>query len=170
VADAALRGVRLERQIELGSTRIRVLDWPGHAEPIVCVPDPFAPDDAMAAHIAAEFAPVHRVVSIQPRQDVAYQAQVDDLRRTLQQFGFLNTLLVSSGHGACLVLPLAAWYHGLVRAVVLIDPQYAAPASDSLSARTLRDCPPDWPALTRPQTFLAASLERALACIERVLG
>lgn len=169
MADAALRGVRLERQIELGTVRVRVFDWPGHGEPIVYVPDPFAPDDDLPTRIAAEFAPRYRVLSIEPRRDVAYQAQVDDLRRALHQFGFLNTLLVSSGLGACVVLPLAAWYEPLVRTVVLIDPRYNPPTtSHSLSARTLRDCPPDWARLAGPHT-LTASAEHALESIERVL-
>jgi pimeloyl-ACP methyl ester carboxylesterase len=144
LVDGPLQGVRLERSLELGSVRLHVLDWPGHSGPLLYVPGPFVRDEDIASRIAAEFAPAWRVVRIEPRQDVPYQVQVDDVRRAMQQFGFGATVVLSSAYGTCIVLPLAAWYPRLARAVVLIDPIYAPPTCDGIAARSLRECPPDW--------------------------
>jgi pimeloyl-ACP methyl ester carboxylesterase len=66
----------------------------------------------------------------------------------LLQFGFEQPVLVSSGHGAVLVQLLAAWFPALVSALVLIDPNHAPPEGETISARALRECPPDWTAIT----------------------
>jgi pimeloyl-ACP methyl ester carboxylesterase len=171
VADDALRGVRLERLVELGSVRLRAVDWPGHGGPLVCVPDPFAPEDRLAERLAAAFAPMRRVVRVEPRLDVPYQVQVDDIRRTLEQFGLFETLLVSSGRGTCVILPLAAWHGERVRAVVLIDPRYDAPTCNGLPARALRECPPDWASIQRSIDcpVLTASAADLLGVVRKVL-
>jgi pimeloyl-ACP methyl ester carboxylesterase len=138
----------LEREVELGAVRIPLLDWPGYAGPLLHVADPFAPDAALAATLAAALSPEYRVLSLVPRPDCPYQVQVDDLRGVLLQFGFESPVLISSGLGVAIVVPLAAWYPELVGTLVLIDPSYQAPDAKSVAARALRDCPPDWPRLT----------------------
>jgi len=167
--DGALQGVKLERDVELGGVRLRVLDWPGHGRPLVYVPDPFTLQPDLAPRIAAAFAPKHRVVRIQPRSDLPYQAQMDDIRRAMQQFGFADTVLLSSGGGACIVLPLASWYPRLVNSVLLIDPCYEPPAHDSLTARSLRDCPPDWERLQGRCRMLTTKSEELVPKLEELL-
>jgi pimeloyl-ACP methyl ester carboxylesterase len=112
------------------------------------VADPLAPDRSLATQLASAFAPRWRVLSIAPRGDCPYQVYADDLQRVLLQFGFLKPVLISSGLGAVVIQLLAAWYAALVEAVVVVDPLDAAPAAESVAARSLRDCPPDWAALT----------------------
>jgi pimeloyl-ACP methyl ester carboxylesterase len=128
--------------------RIPLLDWPGYAGPLLHVADPFAPDPGLAGQLAAALSPAYRVLSIAPRADCPYQAQVDDLRRVLLQFGFESPILISAGFGVAIVVPLAAWYPELVGSLVLINPSYRPPDAESVAARALRDCPPDWTALT----------------------
>jgi pimeloyl-ACP methyl ester carboxylesterase len=176
VDEAPLR-VCLERDLELAAVHLSVLDWPGHAGPLVYVPDPLAATEpfALAARLAATLAPRYRVLAIMPRPDCPYLVQVDDLRRALQQFGFLSpAVLVSSGLGAALVLPLAAWYPVLVRAIALIDPREQPPPPSTPAARALADCPPDWPrlksAVACPLLVLHSRQPDLVARVEAVLA
>jgi hypothetical protein len=81
---------------------------------------------------------------------------------------------MAEGSGCVTALLLAAWYAERVSGLALIDAVLAAPAGDSLVARALRDCPPDWPRLrmdlrcdvvelTADQSDLAAQVERLLS-------
>ena len=128
--------------------RLALLDWPGYAGPLVHLADPFAPDADLVAKLAAALSPAYRVLSLAPRADCPYQVQVDDLRRVLLQFGFQHPVLVATGRGAVLIQLLAAWYPELVGGLVLIDPNVEPPAGETMAARALRDCPPDWTVLT----------------------
>ena len=139
----------LEREAELVGASLRLLDWPGHAGPIVFVDDPFAPDFTLAARIAEAFAPRYRVLHIALRPDAPYQVHVEDVHGVLQQFGFARPVLVASGLGAVIVVLLAAWYPSLVGALVLLDPVYEPPRDERLPACALRECPPDWSAIRR---------------------
>jgi pimeloyl-ACP methyl ester carboxylesterase len=44
-------------------------------------------------------------------------------------------------------LLVAAWHPSRVAGLVLVGAAYDSPPSDSLLARALKDCPPDWAAL-----------------------
>lgn len=163
VEDTRLR-VCLERQAELGPVHLRLLDWPGHLGPLVHVPDPFAPPDdahALAAQLADALSPRYRLLSVAPRADCPYLVQVDDVRRVLEQFGFVSPVLVTRGRGVAVVQPLAAWYPRLVGALVLVDPCYAPPGPDTVgpAAQSLHDCPPDWPRLANGVTCPSLVLE-----------
>jgi pimeloyl-ACP methyl ester carboxylesterase len=72
-----------------------------------------------------------------------------DILATLNQFGFEKPILVAERLGCVAALVLAAWNPGRIACLVLIDPTYDAPPAfaDSIEARALRDCPPDWPSL-----------------------
>jgi pimeloyl-ACP methyl ester carboxylesterase len=169
--DAALR-VCLEREVELGASSLRLLDWPGRRGPLVVVADPFAPTEAaaLAGRIAEAFAPRYRVLHVAPRPAAPYQVHVEDTRGVLQQFGFVRPVLVSSGLGAVVVLLLAAWYPALVGALVLIDPTYAPPMDATLAARALRECPPDWAAVRRGVHCRELVLESATPDLLERLG
>jgi len=141
-----LRGVRLERIIELDNVRLSVRDWPGFSTPFVCVPDPYraAP---LVDHLASVFAPHRRVLSIEPRLGVAYQVAAADLLDALAQFGFTAPVLLGEGLGCLPALLVATWHPDRVGRLILLDPTCTPPADDTPEARALRDCPPDWSAL-----------------------
>ncbi len=110
------------------------------------VPDPLAPSP-LAEKLAAALAPTYRVLSIAPRAGVPYQVTGLDVAGVLAQFGFVEPVLIGEGLGCLTVVLAAAWYPRGVSRVVLVDPVCGAPDGDSLEARALRECPPDWPAL-----------------------
>ena len=135
----------LERTVELEGARLRLRDWPGFGGPLVHVPDPLSPGDEVVQGLAARFAPDYRVVSISPRPGQPYQIQTVDILGTLEQFGFEEPILVGEGLGCVAALLLAAWHPRRVARLVMIDPIYApSSVQNSLEARALRDCPPDW--------------------------
>jgi pimeloyl-ACP methyl ester carboxylesterase len=138
--------VCLERTVELEGARLRLRDWPGFNGPLVHVPDPLSPGDDVVQGLAAHFAPDYRVVSIQPRGGQPYQVQAMDILATLDQFGFDKPILVGERLGSLAAVLLAAWYPGRVARLVLIDATYTAQGS-SPEARSLSDCPPDWPSI-----------------------
>lgn len=167
--DAALRGVCLDRTVELGAVRLRVLDWPGRRGSLVVLPDPCAPSSELARCVAEAFAPAYRVVLIDPRVDVPYQAAVNDVHAVLAQFGFLNAVLVSSGHGAALVLPLAAWWPEHVSTVVLLEPRYDPPAAESAFGRSLRDAPPQWSSLAQAAHVVVTTQRELTGALAKLL-
>jgi pimeloyl-ACP methyl ester carboxylesterase len=133
----------------VGGVRLRLRDWPGMDGPLVHVPDPLTPaDDALEA-LARAYSPAYRVLSLTPRTASTYQVDAADLLATLDQFGFAQPIVVGERLGCAAALLVAAWHAGRVARLVLIDPTFDAPASDSIAARALRDCPPDLAALRR---------------------
>jgi pimeloyl-ACP methyl ester carboxylesterase len=141
--------VCLERSIELEGARLRLRDWPGFSGPLVHVPDPLSPGDDVLDVLAAHLAPDYRVLSIAPRPGQPYQIQAVELVATLDQFGFEKPVLLGERLGCVAALLLAAWHPGRVARLVLIHPTYDAPLAfeNTIEARSLRDCPPDWPSL-----------------------
>jgi pimeloyl-ACP methyl ester carboxylesterase len=115
----------------------------------VHVPDPLSPSDVVADTLGAALAPGYRVISVDPRRGQPYQVQAADLLAMLVQFGFAAPVLVGDKLGCVAALLVAAWHPGRVGRLVLIDPTYDAPPAhaDSIEARALSDCPPDWPSL-----------------------
>jgi pimeloyl-ACP methyl ester carboxylesterase len=119
-------------------------DWPGLAGPVVHLPDPVSPEPSVVDDLAASLAPSYRVVSIAARSGVAYQVQAADVLGAIDQFGF-RPVLVGERLGCLVALLVAAWFPGRVAGLVLLDPPREEPGvSDSLLARSLRDCPADW--------------------------
>jgi pimeloyl-ACP methyl ester carboxylesterase len=108
------------------------------------VPDPLSPADSAIESLASALAPRYRVVSLASRGDVPYQVDVVDLVGVLSQFGFVAPVVVGERFGCFTALVVAAWYPDRVAGLVLLDPTYAVPALESVAARALRDCPPDW--------------------------
>ena len=141
----ALRGVCLERTIELDNVRLSVRDWPGLGRAIVHSPDPLSPRSVIDR--LAALAPTHRVLSLAPRAGLAYQVTALDLVGVLNQFGFVRPVLVGEGLGCVSVALVAAWHPECAGGLVLVDATCEPPPHDSLEARALRDCPPDWAAL-----------------------
>lgn len=113
---------------------------------MVHLPDPLR-SSSVPETLAAALAPRFRVLSIRPRAERPYQVNVDDLEGVLNQFGFEHIVLVAEGQSCASALLLAAWYPHRVSTLVLVDPDIGPPAGDSLTARSLRECPPDWPRL-----------------------
>ena len=71
-----------------------------------------------------------------------------DLLGTLDQFGFASPIVLGERLGCLPALIVSSWYPGRVGGLVLIDQSHEVllPA-DSVEARALRECAPDWPAL-----------------------
>lgn len=127
---------------------MRLRDWPGFSGPLVHVPDPLSPDDAILSTLGPALAPDYRVISVEPRPGQPYQVQTMDLREILGQFGFERAILIGERLGCVAAVLLAAWHPSRIAGLVLIDATFTVPSSfDSLEARALRDCPPDWPSL-----------------------
>jgi len=141
--------VCLARSVELEGARLQVRDWPGLTGPLVHVPDPLSVSGGagIVESIAAALAWQYRVLSLRPRGASPYQVDALDILATLDQFGFVEPVLVGERLGCVAALLVAAWHVDRVAGLVLIDPTYAPPASDGIAARALRECPPDWPAL-----------------------
>ncbi|MDQ3810893.1 MAG: hypothetical protein M3336_11435 [Chloroflexota bacterium] len=72
MADAALRGVSLEREVELAAITLQVRDLPGRGGPLVHLPDPFLASPHLPASLV-ELAPNYRLLSLAPRQPGAFQ-------------------------------------------------------------------------------------------------
>jgi pimeloyl-ACP methyl ester carboxylesterase len=167
LTDPRLR-VCLERIIELDNVRVRLRDWHGYRGPLIHVAHPTDKPSIVEA-LATTLAPHWRVLSVSSRPDVAYQVAVADLVGVLDQFGFVRPVVLGEQLSCHTVLILAAWYPTRVGTVILVEPQYARPTGDTLEARALRDCPPDWPQLranVRCPIFVAADVpdvERFLA-------
>jgi pimeloyl-ACP methyl ester carboxylesterase len=142
---------------------LRVRDWPGWGGPLVHVPDPLAPDDGVVGALSAALAPRYRVLSVTPRGSSPYQVDMFDVLGVLNQLGFEQPVLVGERLGCVPVMLIGAWHPSRVAGLVLIEPSYVAPVGNSVEARTLRECPPDWPKLR------AASGGRSLH-VERVDG
>ncbi len=146
---------------------MRVRDWPGLAGPLVHVPEPLSsassassvdsvldglahvPDPLSVAHsvidgLADALAPRYRVLSVSSRGDAPYQVDAGDLIGVLSQFGFRTPVLVGERLGCVTALVAAAWYPDRVAGLILANPVYDPPRSETVAARALRDCPPDW--------------------------
>ncbi len=153
-------GVCLERVVELDNVRLRLRDWPGLDGPLIHVPDPFSPSDAVVVELAAGLAPRYRVLSVTPRGDSPYQVDALDLLGVLGQFGFAAPVLVGERLGSVTAVVVGAWYPDRLAGLILVDVKYDPPPDESIEARALRDCPPDWPrlrrALQRPVLEIAA--------------
>jgi pimeloyl-ACP methyl ester carboxylesterase len=135
--------VCLQRTVELDNVRLRLRDWPGFAGPLVHLPDPLAPSSFIDA-LAALLAPKFRVVSLSLRDDAPCQVDVVDTMAVFDQFGFETPVLVGERAGCLAALLVAVWYPTRVGGLVLVDATYAPPSGESLAARALRDCPPNW--------------------------
>ena len=122
-------------------------DWPGMSGPLVHVPDPLFPTDALVTNLAETVAPRYRVVTVAPRGSSPLQVDAVDLFGVLVQFGFTTPVLVGERLGCVTALLVSAWYPDRVAGLVLFEPIYAAPNIVSIAARALRDCPPDLAAL-----------------------
>ena len=81
-----------------------------------------------------------------PEGKTAYQVQAMDILGFLDQFGLEKPILVGERLGSVAAVLLAAWHPGRVARLVLIDATYVAQGS-SPEARSLKDCPPDWPSI-----------------------
>jgi pimeloyl-ACP methyl ester carboxylesterase len=114
----------------------------------VHLPDPLR-GSSLDALLAAALAPRFRVLSIRLRVDRGYQVHVDDVQDVLNQFGFQHSVLAAEGLSCASALVLAAWYPHRVGSLALIDRDIGSPAGDSLTARSLRECPPVWDALRK---------------------
>jgi pimeloyl-ACP methyl ester carboxylesterase len=123
-----------------------VRDWPGLNRTLVHCPDPLA-SSALVDSLALRLAPTHRVLSLAPRPDVPYQVATMDLLGVLDQFGFPQPVVVGERLGCLPVVLVAAWYPYRVGQIILVDPTRAASGGNSVVARALRECPPDWAAL-----------------------
>jgi pimeloyl-ACP methyl ester carboxylesterase len=168
-----LRGVCLDRSLELAGICLRYRDWPGHGGPVVHLPDPLAPSPPAApspliASLAADIAPRYRVLSLAPRPDLPYQADALDLANFLDAFGFDHPVLLAEGTSCVAALVVATWHPRLVAGLVLVSPQ-SQPAEAGLRGRGLRECPPDLAtlraALTIPEVDLP-DLERFLESLD----
>jgi pimeloyl-ACP methyl ester carboxylesterase len=126
----------------LDNVRLKVRDWPGLAGPLVHVPDPLAASTLIDA-VAALVAPRWRVLSVTPRPGIPYQVSVVDLDGVLSQFGFANATVVAEGLGYVTSLLLAAWHPQWVGRLLLVEPSCEA-RGESIEARALRVCPPNW--------------------------
>lgn len=87
-----------------------------------------------------------RILSVQPRGDAPLQVYAADILELIAQFGFERIELVGERLGCVIALLVAAWRPTCVARLHLIDACYDADG-DSLFARSLRDCPPDWLAI-----------------------
>jgi pimeloyl-ACP methyl ester carboxylesterase len=129
---------------ELAPTELHFRDWPGFGGPLIHIPDPFAASD-LAERIAAALAPRVRAISLEPRPDVSYQTDAEDLRGFLNTFGFPQPVLLGEGYGCVAPLLVALWHPTLVAGVVLVTPVTTPPCGlTGLAARGLRECPLDW--------------------------
>ena len=144
-------------------------DWPGADGPLIHVPDPIR-DSGLIVEIAPRLAPTYRVLSIAPRPECAYQIHVADLEGVLAQFGFEHTLIAAEGLACVSALLLAAWFPERVAALVLIDASLIAPDGETLLARSMRDCPPQRPALHCPLVELSGTDPTLVGQLERLLA
>ncbi len=144
--DRRLR-VCLDRAIELPEVVLQLRDWPGQAGPLVHVPDPLSPAESVVDDIAAALAPAYRVLSVRPRGGSPYQVDAADLLAAVDAFGFVKPVFVAERLGCVAALLVCAWRAKGVDGLVLIEPAYEPPPGNSLEARALRQCPPDWRAL-----------------------
>ena len=111
------------------------------------MPDPVSAGESVVDRLAVRLAPRYRVLSLASRGEAPYQVDVVDLLGVLSQFGFRAPVLMGERLGCVTALVAAAWSPHRVAGLILFDPVYDTPRSESLAARALRDCPPDWPAL-----------------------
>jgi len=114
---------------------------------VLHAPDPESPELLNASALADAIAPRCRVLSVQPHGDAAYQVHVAHLLALIDQFGFTDVTLVGERLGCFTALLTAAWRPERTGRLVLIEPVYAAASSETLFARSLSDCPPNWTAL-----------------------
>jgi len=127
-------------------------DTAAHAppsSPVGDLTDPFAPS-SLVERLAARLAPTHRVLSVTPREGVAYQVAAADFIGVLDQFGFASPILVGERVGCVPLVLVAAWYPERLGGVILVDPTSEPPAAvhgSGPEAWSLRDCPPDLGAL-----------------------
>ena len=104
-------------------------------------------------------------MSLSPRASIPYPVSAWDLVGTLDQFGFTSPILVGQRLACLSVLVVAAWYPSRVGGLVLVDPNVGMPPGDSIEARALRDCPPDWPALRAAVTCPVCELHGGSAAL-----
>jgi pimeloyl-ACP methyl ester carboxylesterase len=138
----------------------------------VHVPDPLSSCFTVAAELAAALAPRYRVLSVTPRGESPYQVDAVDLVGVLRQFGFVSPVLVGERLGCVVALLVGAWYPDRVAALILVDAAYTAPSAETIEARALRDCPPDWPRLrqaVRCPVLELSSAAFSIAAVEAFL-
>jgi pimeloyl-ACP methyl ester carboxylesterase len=139
----------------------------------VHVPDPLSRSEDVLQALARRLAPRCRLLSLEPREEQPYQVAAADLLGVLDQFGFPKPALVGEGRGCVAAVLVAAWHPDRVGKLVLIDPSHAAAESESVEARALRDCPPDWSSLLEAVRCPVLSVpwnEAALASIDHFLS
>jgi pimeloyl-ACP methyl ester carboxylesterase len=109
-------------------------------------------------------------MSVSSRGEVPFQVDVLDLLGVLDQFGFRRPVLLGERLGCVTALIAAAWYADRVAGLILFEPVFSdTPRAESVPARALRDCPPDWPAVR--SAVRCPVLERAtLAEVEPFLA
>jgi pimeloyl-ACP methyl ester carboxylesterase len=167
VDDPQLRAC-LTRTVELGGVQLRLKEWPGLGGPLVHVPDPLSDASGALDTVATALRWRYRVLSVQPRGASPYQVDAADLLATLDQFGFVAPILIGERLGCLSALLIAAWHRGRLAGLVLIDPTYDPPPFDSIQARALRDCPPDWPALRKAVTCPVLVLRWGNAALDQL--
>jgi pimeloyl-ACP methyl ester carboxylesterase len=86
------------------------------------------------------------VLSLPPRPGTPYQVAAADLLGVLDQFGFLEAMLLAEGVSCAPAVLVAAWHPSRLAGLVLVEPPFGdlPPSGEALEARALRDCPPDW--------------------------
>lgn len=120
---------RLAREMMLGPLRLRLHEWPGSQEVVVCLPGITANGRTFDV-LGSQLAPSWRVLALdprgrgesdKPRHGYGYQVHVADLLSILDQFGFDRAVLVGHSYGAVIALLAAAWCPERVRGLVLVD-------------------------------------------------
>ena len=112
----------------------------------------------MVSRLAFWLTPRYRVVSVAPRGDSPYQVDAVDLVGVLRQFGFASPVLIGERRGCVVATVAAAWYPDRLAGLILVDAESDPPPGESIEARALRDCPPDWPRLRRAITCPLAEM------------
>jgi pimeloyl-ACP methyl ester carboxylesterase len=112
-------------------------------------------------------APRCRVVSVHPRPGIPYQTGVTDLVGVVRQFGFEHPVVLGEGAGCVTAVLLAAWYPEHAGGLILVRAALQL-VGESIEARALRACPPDWTALraaVRCPMIEAGSAEEVVATL-----
>jgi pimeloyl-ACP methyl ester carboxylesterase len=152
--------IRLDREIDVGSLRLNVADWPGQHGPIVCVPHAGSSGRSFD-HLASHLAPQWRVLAVDLHGS-GYQVHVANTLALIDLFGFEQVVIIGTGIGGLVGLLMAAWHSERVAGLVRIegDSPSQAPAVER-EMRVLRDCPPDYPALAAAVACPRLDVEQA---------
>lgn len=120
---------RLSRELTVGPLRLRLHEWPGSRDVVVCLPGITANGRTFDV-LGHQLAPDWRVLALDPRgrgesdkpgSGYGYQVHVGDLLSLLDQFGFERAVLVGHSYGAVIALMAAAWCPERIRGLVLVD-------------------------------------------------